>query len=104
MRDHHNESVHPAIQFDENLMEPPVSMMLERMIDMTGEFYHLVELIEIMKKRNNSGACSFHEIVLPVLIGLDREIKYQFHPGMEFIEMRLIVQDWIDAEIRRLGR
>ena len=38
MRDPHNESVHPAMQYDENLMEPPVSMMLERMIDITGEF------------------------------------------------------------------
>jgi hypothetical protein len=106
MSEHHKEGVYSAIHFDEDLLELPVPMMLERMIEVTGEFQHLVELIDIHIGINsdNSGISGFHEIVQPVLTGLDHEIRNRFRPGMEFTVMRLIVQDWIDAEIRRLCR
>jgi hypothetical protein len=96
--------MYSAMHVYDGLVEPPVSMMLERMIDITGEFYHLGDLIAIKKKMSRSKSHSFQEIVMPVLAGLDEEIRKRFHPDMDSIEMRLIVQDWIDKEIRRLCR
>jgi len=104
MNERLNKSKHSAIWINEELIEPPVPMMIERVIDLTGEFHHLVELIDL---RLGGAGCdinspAFYRIVTSILTELDREIRTRVHPGMDFTEMRLLVQDWIDADIRRV--
>jgi hypothetical protein len=80
-------------------------MTLEQIIDITGEFTHLNELvmIHIEKSGGFTGPDSYFKTVQPLLDLLEVEIRIRFRPGMTQQEMKLVVQDWIDQEIRDCG-
>ena len=80
-------------------------MTLEQIIDITGEFTHLNELmmIHIEKSGGFTGPEDYFKTVQPLLDLLEVEIRIRFRPGMTQQEMKLVVQDWIDQEIRDCG-
>jgi len=80
-------------------------MTLEQIIDITGEFTHLNELviIHIEKSGGFVGPDGYFKIVQPLLDLLEVEIRIRFRSGMTQQEMKLVVQDWIDQEIRDCG-
>ena len=83
---------------------PPVAggMTLEQIIDVTGEFSHLNDLvmIHIEKAGGFTGPEEYLRTVEPILDLLEVEIRIRFSAGMTQQQMKLIVQDWIDQEIR----
>jgi len=80
-------------------------MTLEQIIDITGEFTHLNELvmIHIEKSGGFTGPDAYFKTVQPLLDLLEVEIRIRFRPGMTQQQMKLVVQDWIDQEIRDCG-
>jgi hypothetical protein len=79
-------------------------MTLEQIVDMTGEFEHLNELVMIHIGRTGgfAGKEAYLRTVQPILDLLEVEIRVRFRPGMTRQEMKLVVQDWIDQEIKEL--
>ena len=77
-------------------------MTLEQIIDITGEFTHLNELvmIHIEKSGGFAGPDAYFKTVQSLLDLLEVEIRIRFRPGMTQQQMKLVVQDWIDQEIR----
>ncbi len=86
--------------------EFPRSNSLERIIDLTDEMAHLNELVmmHLDKKGGFTTAEAYFAIVQPVLDLLEVEIGVRYHPGMTIKEMKLVIQDWIDAEIADLRK
>jgi len=80
--------------------ESPVGMTLERIIDLTGEFCHLNELVVSMIDTRggytNPGA--YLETVQPLLDRLELEIRMRYRAGMNSREIKQIVTEWIDRE------
>jgi hypothetical protein len=84
--------------------EIPVNMTLETIIDQTGEMEHLNELV-LLSLDQAGGFTStetYFSTVQPILDLLEVEIRVRYRPGMSKNEMKLIIQDWIDTEIREL--
>jgi len=84
--------------------EIPVNMTLETIIDQTGEMEHLNELV-LLSLDQTGGFTSteaYFATVQPILDLLEVEIRVRYQPGMSTNEMKLIIQDWIDTEIREL--
>ena len=83
---------------------PPVApgMTLEQIIDLTGEFSHLNELvmIHIEKSGGFTGQEAYFRAVQPLLDLLEVEIRVRCTAGISRQQMKLVVQDWIDQEIR----
>jgi hypothetical protein len=79
-------------------------MTLEAVIDVTGEFEHLNELIilSIEKCGGFKGTEDYFRTVTPILDLLEVEIRVRYSPGMTRKQMKLIIQDWIDNEIAEL--
>ncbi len=79
----------------------PEKMTLELIIDSTGEFEHLNELImlQIEKCGGFKGIEEYFKIVTPTLDLLEVEIRVRYTPGTTKKQMKLIIQDWIDKEI-----
>ena len=77
-------------------------MTLEQIIDMTGEFSHLNELvmIHIGKSGGFTGTEAYFRTVQPLLDLLEVEIRIRCTAGSTQQQMKLVVQDWIDQEIR----
>lgn len=77
-------------------------MTLEQVIEYTGEFLHLNELVSIHIEKSGgfSGPEAYFKTVQPLLDLLEVEIRIRFRPGMTQQELKLVVQDWIDREIR----
>ena len=77
-------------------------MTLEQIIDLTGEFSHLNELvmIHIGKSRGFTGPEAYFRAVQPLLDLLEVEIRVRCTAGITRQQMKLVVQDWIDQEIR----
>jgi hypothetical protein len=77
-------------------------MTLEQIIDMTGEFAHLHELvmIHIEQAGGFAGADAYFRTVQPLLDLLEVEIRIRCRSGITRKQMKLVVQDWIDQEIR----
>ena len=79
---------------------------LEQIVDLTGEFEHLNELVMI--HINNSGGFSgpdaYFKIVRPVLDKLEAEIRIRLQPGMSAATLKLVIEDWIDTEIAALKK
>jgi hypothetical protein len=98
-----SESSAPPVT-DEFLSEMAVGMTLEQIVDVTGEFGHLNELVvvHINKNRGFSSPEAYFKIVQPILDQLAVEIRIRYRPGMNKQEMKCIVQDWIDKEIAQL--
>jgi hypothetical protein len=80
-------------------------MTLEQVIDITGEFSHLHELvmIHIEKSGGFAGPEAYFKTVQPILDMLEIEIRVRCQRCRTQQEMKLIVQDWIDREIRESG-
>jgi len=83
------------------LPDVPSSMTLEQIIDMTGEFVHLNELImlHIESAGGFAGADAYFRTVQPLLDLLEVEIRVRCRTGITQREMKRIVHDWIDEEI-----
>jgi len=86
------------------IADPPVAagMTLEQIIDLTGEFSHLNELvmIHIEKSGGFTGTEAYFRAVQPLLDQLEVEIRIRCTAGSTQRQMKLVVQDWIDQEIR----
>jgi len=84
-------------------LEGPCSekMTLESIIDSTGEFEHLNELImlQIEKCGGFHSTEDYLKIVTPILDLLEVEIRVRYVPGTTRKQMKLVIQDWIDEEI-----
>ena len=82
----------------------PVNMTLENIIDLTGEMEHLNELIMLSLDKDGGFTCTeaYFTTVQPILDLLEVEIRVRYQAGMSKNEMKLIIQDWIDGEIRKL--
>jgi hypothetical protein len=79
-------------------------MTLEEIIDVSGEFEHLNELV-ILQIRRSGGLNSpedYFTIVTPILDLLEREIRVCSVQGITKQQMKLIIQDWIDKEIAEI--
>ena len=79
-------------------------MTLENIIELTGEIEHLNELVMLSIERCGGFTCTeaYFTKVHPILDLLEVEIRVRYRPGMSKNEMKLIIQDWIDGEIRTL--
>jgi hypothetical protein len=86
--------------------EVPVGMTLESIINLTGEFEHLNELIMLHIGKYGGFTCtaSYFTIVTPLLDQLEVEIRFRYYDGMSRDQMKLVVQDWIDKEIAGMQR
>jgi len=77
-------------------------MTLEQVIDLAGEFVHLHDLV--MLHIENTGGFTdtgtYFRTVQPILDMLEVEIRVRCRPGMTQQQVKLIVQDWIDQEIK----
>jgi hypothetical protein len=82
----------------------PVNMTLENILDLTGEMEHLNELVMLSldKEGGFTSAEAYFTTVQPILDLLEVEIRVRCQAGMSKNEMKLIIQDWIDCEIRTL--
>ena len=80
-------------------------MTLEQIIDITGEFTHLNNLVmmHIEKSGGFAGLDAYFKTVQPLLDLLEVEIRVRCQSEMTQQQMKLIVQDWIDQEIRECG-
>lgn len=84
----------------------PVGMTLEDIIDRTGELEHLNELVMLRLEKSGGFTCteSYFSLVQPILDLLEVEIRLRYYHGMNYQEMKLLVQDWIDQEIAETRR
>jgi len=84
----------------------PVSrgLTLEQVIDMTGELEHLNELVLLRLERSGgfTGTEAYFKTVHPVLDMLEIEIRVKCTQDTTSGQMKCIIQDWIDREIREL--
>jgi len=89
----------------ESSPEVCTGMTLEQIIDITGEFGHLNELVMryIEKSGGFAGPDAYFKTVQPLLDLLEVEIRVRCRAEMTHQQMKLIVQDWIDQEIRGCG-
>jgi hypothetical protein len=94
-------SADPSDGFKTNL---PVNMTLENIIELTGEMEHLNELVMLSLEKDGGFTCTeaYFTTVQPILDLLEVEIRVRYQTGMSKNEMKLIIQDWIDGEIREL--
>ena len=79
-------------------------MTLENIIDLTGEMEHLNELVMLSLERDGGFTCTeaYFTTVQPILDLLEVEIRIRYRAGMSRNEMKRVIQDWIDSEIRSL--
>lgn len=82
----------------------PVNVTLENILDLTGEIEHLNELVLLSLDRDGgfTSTEAYFATVQPILDMLEVEIRFRYRAGMSKNEMKLIIQDWIDGEIRTL--
>jgi len=80
-------------------------MTLEQVIDMAGEFVHLHELVmlHIEKADGFTDAATYFKTAQPILDLLKVEIRARCRSGITQQQVKLIVQDWIDQEIKECG-
>jgi hypothetical protein len=79
----------------------PMGITLEAIVDATGEFEHLNELImlQIEKSGGLKNINDYFTIVTPILDLLEVEIRVRSVRGITQQQMKLLIQDWIDKEI-----
>ncbi len=79
-------------------------LTLERIVDSTGEFEHLDELVRLSIDRCGGfkGTAEYFRTVTPILDLLEAEIRVHYSQGITRNQMKLIIQDWIDKEIAGL--
>jgi hypothetical protein len=93
--------LNPSYGFNTDL---PVNMTLEAIVELTGEMEHLNELVLFSLDRDGGFTTTeaYFKRVQPILDLLEVEIRWRCRAGMSRNEMKLIIQDWIDREIREL--
>ena len=76
-------------------------MTLEEIVDASGEFEHLNELVMLHIERSGGmkSPDDYLNLVTPLLDLLESEIRVRYMPGITKQQMKLIIQDWIDKEI-----
>jgi hypothetical protein len=81
--------------------EMPAGITLESIIDLTGEMEHLNELVMLNLDKGGGFSCpsAYFSTVQPILDLLEGEIRTHYRMGMTRHDMKIIIQDWIDAEI-----
>ena len=79
-------------------------MTLEAIVDATGEFEHLNELVILSIKKSGglNSTRDYFTIVTPILDLLEVEIRVRSVRGITQQQMKLVIQDWIDKEIAEL--
>ena len=79
-------------------------MTLESIIDSTGEFEHLNELVmlHIGKCGGYTGPDHYLKTVTPILDLLEVEIRVRYTTGITRARMKQVIHDWIDQEIAGL--
>jgi hypothetical protein len=79
-------------------------MTLEEIIDASGEFEHLNDLVILHIERSGGlkSPDDYLTIVTPLLDLLEREIRVRSVQGITKQQMKLIIQDWIDKEIAEI--
>jgi hypothetical protein len=82
----------------------PVKMTLETIIDLTGEMEHLNGLVQKSLERDGgfTSTDAYFTTVQPILDLLEVEIRLRYRPGMSKNELKLIIREWIDGEMRIL--
>jgi hypothetical protein len=82
----------------------PEKITLEGIVDSTGEFEHLNELIMLHLEKSGgfTGTDEYFRAVTPVLDLLEVEIRMRYVPGITRKQMKLVIQDWIDKEIAEI--
>jgi len=81
--------------------EVPSLMTLEQIMEFTGEFEHLNELVVLYLKKNGgfSNNAEYFSCVQPLLDRLESEIRRQCWTNQSHDQITRIVKDWIDREI-----
>jgi len=81
-------------------------MTLENIIEKTGELEHLNELVLLhLKKRGGfTTPEAYFTAIEPVLDMLEIELRVRCASAMTLQQVKLVVQDWIDGEIRDMTR
>jgi hypothetical protein len=94
----------PSAGSDGFRTEVPVNMTLETIIELTGEIEHLNDLVMLALEKDGgfTSTETYFTTVQPILDLLEVEIRVRYQPGMSRNGMKLIIQDWIDEEIRTL--
>jgi len=84
--------------------EMPDALTLEAIVEFTGEFGHLNELVmlRLEKEGGFTDPSAYFSLVNPVLDLLELEIRVRCVAGMSREQMRLVVKNWIDGEIANL--
>lgn len=79
-------------------------LTLEQVVEMTGEFEHLNELVLLRLERSGgfTGTEAYFKTVHPILDMLEIEIRVKCTPDTTAGQMKCIVRDWIDREISEL--
>jgi hypothetical protein len=92
----------PADPSDGFQTDLPVNMTLETIIELTGEMEHLNRLVLKCLERDGgfTSTEAYFTTVQPILDLLEVEIRVRYRPGMSKTELKLIIRDWIDGEIR----
>ena len=77
-------------------------MSLEKIIEITGEFEHLNELVmlHLQQAGGFTSVDEYFRIVQPILDLLELEIRVRCNVGLNQQQMKLVIQDWIDQEIK----
>jgi len=103
-----NPASEPAVSHGESeaFSKGPVTsgMTLEQVVEMTGEFEHLSELVLLRLERSGgfTGTEAYFKTVHPVLDMLEIEIRVKCTRDTTSSQMKCIIRDWIDREIREL--
>jgi hypothetical protein len=87
-----------------NADHPVFRMTLEEIIDASGEFEHLNELVVLHINRSGGlkNPDDYFTVVTPILDVLERKIRMCSVQGITQQQMKLIIQDWIDMEIAEI--
>lgn len=99
-----DEKTHQGISDEDLFISCSGKMTLESIIDSTGEFEHLNELMRLSldKFGGFKGTDEYFKTVTPILDLLEVEIRVRYRSGMTIKQMKLVIQDWIDKEISGL--
>jgi hypothetical protein len=84
----------------------PLTLTLEDIVDLTGEMEHLNELVQLAlgKQGGFTTPEAYFALVRPILDLLEVEIRVRCRTCRTRNELKRIIRDWIDEEIRALGQ
>ena len=79
-------------------------LTMESIIEKTSELEHLNELVllHLDKQGGFTTPAAYFTTVDPILDMLEIELRVRCSTSMDMQQVKLIIQDWIDSEIREL--